>query len=68
MDKQAQQRDRKPQYAFEANQDLLDELREVSDRTGIPASVIAREGVWAKLAELRKTHPVFDLDRQTVSA
>lgn len=61
MDKQAQQTERKSQYAFEANQDLLDQLREVSDKTGIPASVIAREAIWAKLADLKKTHPVFEI-------
>jgi hypothetical protein len=65
--KKKEKKTRKPQFGFECNEALISELQEVSKKTQIPASQIAREGTWEKLAELRKTHPALAREPEAVT-
>lgn len=58
------QNSRKPQINVEANQTLVDELRRVSDITQVPYSQIVREAIWAKIAEIKQSHPAFQVTEQ----
>lgn len=48
-----------PRINVRADQPLKDELKEVSDRTGLIEAVIVREAVKEKLRSLKNTHPAY---------
>lgn len=50
---------RKPQFNFEAKQELIDELRRVANILEIPAAQFAREALREKIAAIKSTDPRF---------
>lgn len=42
---------------FEAKQEFIDELKQISDVIEVPAAQIIREAVSFKIAELKRSHP-----------
>lgn len=51
-----------------ADKDLKEEIKEVSEKTGLSESIIVREGVKEKLLNLKRTHPAYAGDVEVAAA
>ena len=50
-------KNRKPQINIEANEEFIEELRQISKKIEIPYAQIAREAIAEKIIALKATHP-----------